>query len=338
MKILLIKTSSMGDVIHTLPAVTDATKAIPGISFDWVVEESFSEIPAWHPQVKKIIPVAWRRWRKSLLSRRVQQEIYTFWQALRAEQYDLVLDAQGLLKSAMFTRIARGKRGGLDWGSAREPLASLWYQKRCTVNFYQHAIVRMRSIFSQLLHYPLPETVPAYGIARQQFLDAIVEQDYLVFLHGTSWDNKLWPEFYWQALAKKAAQIGLGVKLLWGNATEQARANRLAKQAENITVLPRQDLKGSAKVLANARAIVALDTGFAHLAAALDVPTVSLYGPTNPEYSGALGHNQICLAADFPCAPCLKRECSYPGQASTQPACFSTLPPEKVWETLAAML
>lgn len=338
MKVLLIKTSSMGDVIHTLPAVTDAAKAMPDLSVDWVVEESFAEIPAWHPQVNRVIPVAWRRWRKQLLSRKTQQEIKAFWQALRAEKYDFVLDAQGLVKSALLTRMAKGKRGGLDWGSARESLAALFYQKTCTVNFYQHAIVRMRSIFSALLDYPLPHTVPAYGIARQQFLDPAEQQHYLVFLHGTTWDTKLWPESYWLALAQKAANEGLMVKLLWGNPSEQARANRLAAQAKNITVLPRQTLQGSAKLLANARAIVSLDTGLAHLTAALDVPSVSLYGPTNPDYSGTQGHHQICLAAHFPCAPCQKRQCTYPGRTVTTPACFSALPPEKVWEVLTTIL
>jgi len=338
MRVLLVKTSSLGDVIHTLPALTDAARIIPGISFDWVVEENFAEIPAWHPRVKTVIPLSWRRWRKKLFSQPTIQQGRAFLQALRAEKYDMVLDAQGLVKSAMLTFFAKGQRCGLDWGSARESLASLAYQKKCTVNFYQHAIIRMRSIFSHIFNYELPQTVPEYGLLRQQFMDPAVENNYLVFLHGTTWDTKLWPEEYWLSLACLAAQAGLKVKLLWGNALEQERAQRLAAQAENITVLPRQDLKGSAKVLANARGVVAVDTGLAHLAAALDVPTVSLYGPTNPDYTGALGRSQICLPANFPCSPCLKRECTYQGKTATQPACFSALPPHRVWEALQPLL
>ncbi len=338
MKILLVKTSSLGDVIHTLPALTDAAKVVPGLSFDWVVEQPFAEIPRWHPRVKKIIPMAWRQWRKNFFSKKSYQQGLAFWRDIREENYDLVLDAQGLVKSALLTWVAKGRRAGLDWGSAREPLASLAYQSKCTVNFYQHAIVRMRSIFSQLLNYDLPQTVPDYGLSREQFLDDTREKKYLVFLHGTTWDTKLWPENYWLELAQLAAKEGLQVKLLWGSTLEEARAKRLAQQADNIIVLPRQDLRGSAKVLANAHAVVAVDTGLAHLAAALDVPTVSLYGPTNPEYTGALGRSQLCLPASFPCSPCLKRDCTYPGTSPVQPACFSALPPIKVWAAVRRLL
>src|SRR3990167_497612 len=115
MRVLLIKTSSMGDVIHTLPAITDAYKAIPGIQFDWVVEEGFAEIPGWHPAVSEVIPVALRRWRKNWRS----AETRAAWRALRARlnerQYDLVLDAQGLVKSAFVAFFAKGARAGLDW-------------------------------------------------------------------------------------------------------------------------------------------------------------------------------------------------------------------------------
>lgn len=337
MRVLIVKTSSMGDVIHTLPALTDAVKAIPHIRFDWVVEEAFAEIPAWHPAVDQVIPIAWRRWRKNLKAPQTQEAFKAFVKRLREREYDLVLDAQGLVKSALLTRAARGRSAGLDWGSAREPLASLLYQKKCSVNFYQHAIVRMRAIFANLLNYELPQTVPDYGVPRSLFLENSGE-DYLVFLHGTTWETKLWPESYWIALAKLAERQGLAVKVLWGNAEEEARAKRLAQAAPNLTVLPRQDLKGSAKVLANARAVVAVDTGFAHLAAALDVPGVSVYGPTNPDYSGALGRNQICLAANFPCAPCLKRDCTYQGRAQTSPACFTEVNAEKVWKALGTLI
>ena len=337
LKILLVKTSSLGDVIHTLPALTDAGRAMPGITFDWVVEESFAEIPLLHPNVRKVIPVAWRRWRKNMWTRQFWREMTEFWRSLCAEKYDLVIDAQGLVKSACVTRMARGVRAGLDWDSAREPLASLGYQKKCHVNFYQHAIVRMRSIFSALLEYPMPQGAPEYGVSREAFLENHAE-DYIVFLHGTTWETKLWPESYWVELAKLAAQREFKIKLLWGNALERQRAERLAAQVDNIKVLPKQDLLGSAKVIANARGVVALDTGLTHLAAALEVPTVSLYGPTNPIYTGAEGKSQVRMAAQFPCAPCFKRECTYLGKASVSPACFSSLSAQKVWNSLLESL
>ena len=131
MRVLLIKTSSLGDVIHTLPALTDAARAIPGIRFDWVVEEGFAEIPAWHPAVDAVIPVAIRRWRKKPLQAVRSGEWSNFKRRLRETQYDLVIDAQGLLKSAWLTRYARAEVVGLDKSSAREPLAARFYQRGC---------------------------------------------------------------------------------------------------------------------------------------------------------------------------------------------------------------
>jgi heptosyltransferase-1 len=210
MKVLLIKTSSMGDLIHTLPALTDAGHALPGIRFDWVVEDAFADIPAWHPLVDKVIPVALRRWRKGVFSRATRTAWGELSKELRANEYDLVLDAQGLVKSAFITLFTWGMSAGLDWGSAREPLASLVYQRKCTVNFYQHAVVRMRSLFSQALDYPLPETAPDFGLDRRQFnhVSAAMKEDgkYIVFLHGTTWTSKQWPEAYWIKLSEMAAR------------------------------------------------------------------------------------------------------------------------------------
>src|SRR3990167_5718285 len=331
MRILLIKTSSMGDVIHTLPALTDAEQAIPGITFDWVVEENFLEIPRWHPRVDKIIPVAWRRWRKQLFAAETRQQWHGFRSDIREKSYDLIIDAQGLVKSAMFALVAKGKRAGLDWHSARESLASLLYQKKCTVNFYQHAVVRMRSLFAELLDYLVPDTMADYGVDRNQFMERGTESNYLVFLHGTTWATKLWPENYWVELAQLAAAQGLQVKMTAGNAEEVARANRIAAACANVTVLPKLSIVKVAQLLADAKAAVSVDTGFGHLAAALSLPMVSLYGPTNPEFTGAMGKNQTHLAASFSCAPCLQRQCSYRGAAQATPACFTTIPPAQVW-------
>jgi heptosyltransferase I len=337
MRVLVVKTSSMGDVIHTLPALTDAAKVFPDIKFDWVVEESFAQIPSWHSHVEKVIPIAWRRWRKNLFAKNTWREIKTFWKNLRAEHYDLIIDAQGLVKSAVIARLAKGKKAGLDWGSAREPVASFGYQQKCKVNFYQHAIARMRSIFSLLLGYSLPQNVPEYGIPREQFYGDTAQEDYLVFLHGTTWTTKLWPEEFWVQLGQLAEKAGFIIKLLWGNPAERERANRIASQVKNAVVLDRLDLLGSARVLANARAIVAVDTGFAHLSAALDVPGVSLFGPTNPAYSGVLGQHQINLTANLPCVPCLKRTCTYLGRTSPEAECFKTLTPDNVWKSLVTI-
>lgn len=159
MRVLLVKTSSLGDVIHTLPALTDAARAIPGIQFDWVVEEGFAEIPAWHPAVARVIPVAIRRWRKNLWQTLRNGEWRRFKQRLKEVDYDLVIDAQGLLKSAWLTRyVGKTPVAGLDGDSAREPLASRFYRRAYPVAWGQHAVERTRQLFAQALDYPLPES------------------------------------------------------------------------------------------------------------------------------------------------------------------------------------
>ncbi len=195
MRVLLVKTSSLGDVIHTLPALTDAARAIPGIQFDWVVEEGFAEIPAWHPAVARVIPVAIRRWRKNLWQTLRNGEWRRFKQRLKEVDYDLVIDAQGLLKSAWLTRyVGKTPVAGLDRDSAREPLASRFYRRAYPVAWGQHAVERTRQLFAQALDYPLPESVGDYGLDREQLADADPGAPYLVFLHGTTWDTKHWPE------------------------------------------------------------------------------------------------------------------------------------------------
>ncbi len=339
MRVLLIKTSSMGDIIHTLPALTDASRALPDIHFDWMVEESFAEIPAWHPRVSAVIPVSLRHWRKKLCSRATWRSLAALRQRLHNEHYDLILDAQGLMKSAVLTFFASGTRVGLDIRSAREGIASFAYQRKCQVDFYQHAIIRMRTLFSQALQYTLPDSAPDFSLHAEQLRTADDnQQKYLVFLHGTTWTTKEWPEEYWVALAQLAAAAGYRIKMSGGSPHELERVKRIAKLSDAVDVLPRLTIGTMARLLANATAAVAVDTGFGHLAAALNVPTVSLYGPTNPVYTGALGNHSLHLAAPFPCAPCLQRTCTYRKASAAKPACYTTLAPNHVWQTVQSLL
>jgi heptosyltransferase-1 len=257
---------------------------------------------------------------------------------LQEQPYDYILDAQGLVKSAFLTFFAQGKRVGLDWKSARESLASLAYQEKCTVNFYQHAIVRMRSLFSLALGYTLPDGQPDFNLAHPSLSRQNQYEKYIVFLHGTTWATKQWPESYWAELAKLAGQSGYRVKISGNNKEEMERVARISEQNPFVDVLPRLAITEMATLLANAQAAVAVDTGFGHLAAALDVPTVSIYGPTNPAYTGALGKSSIHLAANFPCSPCLSRYCQYRGAAAVKPACYTMIQPARVWEALTLTL
>ena len=330
MRVLVVKTSSMGDVIHTLPALEDARKAIPKIQFDWVVEEAFAEIPAWHPAVARVIPIAVRRWRKSLFQAITSYEWKEFRTQLARHHYDYIIDAQGLMKSAWITYCAKGPSYGLDRKSIREPLAALFYQHRIHVPKEMHAVERVRQLFATALNYPLPQETGDYGIERSQFLVTQVRpKPYVVFLHGTTRHEKHWPENYWQALAKEITTAGFEVLLPWGSALERERAERIAGNVKDVVVLPSLKLSALAGVIANAHAVVAVDTGLGHLAAALDVPSISLYGPTSPSLVGAYGKQQIHLSAkDYPVE----------GLEVADPKIFTPLTPQVVLENLQPML
>lgn len=295
MRVLVIKTSSMGDVLHTLPALTDAMMIIPGIQFDWVVEEGFAQIPSWHPAVSRVIPVAIRRWRKSWFSSKTRQERAIFKQQLREFRYDAVIDAQGLIKSAaLVTRLARGKKHGLDCKSAREPLASWFYNYRHHVSRQQHAVERVRALFAASLRYKHPTERGDYAIASHFVVQHPADATpYLVFLHATTRDEKHWPEAHWRELIALLAGRGLNIKLPWGAEHEHQRASRLAEGFSHVEVLPRLTLQQVAEVLAGASAVVSVDTGLSHLTAALDRPNLTLYGPTDPGLIGGYGLNQI---------------------------------------------
>lgn len=301
MRVLLVKTSSMGDVLHSLPALTDAMHAIPGIKFDWVVEEGFAQIPSWHPAVDKVFPVAIRRWRKSWFSSKTRAERKAFYQALKAREYDCIIDAQGLVKSAaLVTRKAQGKKHGMDWNSAREPLASLFYNVRHSVARQQHAVERVRELFAKSLGYTQSDRQGDYAIA-PHFLNSLNAGNgqYAVFLHATTRDDKHWPETHWRELIGLLEGSGVRIKLPWGAPHEEARATRLAEGFDFVDVLPKMTLEEVAKVLAGAKYVVSVDTGLSHLTAALDRPNITLYGPTDPGLIGGYGKNQeVCNAPD----------------------------------------
>ncbi len=326
MRVLIVKTSSMGDVIHTLPALTDAKRALPHITFDWVVEEGFAEVPAWHPAVDRVIPVAIRRWRKQLLRSWGSNEWKQFRTGLRKHHYDLVIDAQGLLKSAWVSKLVKAPVAGFDKMSVRESVASWVYQYKYGVSKDMHAVERTRQLFALALGYPQPECRGDYGIDPHRFYGSGQEVANVVFLHGTTRDDKHYPEIYWRQLAERLTATGYRVRLPWGSERERARAERIAEGMAGVEVLPKLNIQGVAGVLAQASAVVAVDTGLGHLSAALNIPTVSLYGPTSPKLIGAYGENQIHLCVD---------DLSTPAQVDgIEPAIFAPLTPLYVYQAL----
>ena len=286
----------MGDVLHTLPALTDAQNALPDITFDWVVEENFAEIPRWHGAVKRVIPIALRRWRKQPFSTNTQQAWKRYRTLLQENQYDAVIDAQGLVKSAFFaTRLAQGTKYGYNRQCAREPLASFFYDHRFYVAYQQHAVERIRQLFSLSLGYELPQTPGDYGIARH-FTNHAIEKPYIVFIHATTRADKHWLDDEWKKTAEKlTALFDVEIRFPWGNEQEHQRAQRITNGLDKTTVLPKLTLTELADQIANAKAVISVDTGLAHLTAALDKPNITLYGATDPKLIGTYGKNQIYI-------------------------------------------
>jgi heptosyltransferase-1 len=288
-RLLIIKTSSLGDVIHNLPAVSDIVTRAPGAEIDWVVEEGFAEIPRLHPAVHRVIPVALRRWRRRMLSPATWRDIARFRRELKAETYDKVIDTQGLVKSAWLARMARGPSYGQDRASAREPLAASFYDQCFYVPRGRHAVERNRHLAAQALEYPLPQTLPDYGIrAPQAAFSFAVPEKFMIGLHATSRDSKRWPVEHWVALGQELEGHGIALLLPWGSAGEEQHAREIAQSLKNATVLPRLGLRELAALMDRAQAVVGVDTGLVHLAVALGRPTVAIYTDSSPALTGVL--------------------------------------------------
>lgn len=285
MRILLIKTSSLGDVVHNLPVVTDLRADFPDAAIDWVVEEAYTDIVGLHPGLRRAIPVALRRWRKSPLDRKTWRELRAFGASLRAENYDLVIDTQGLLKSALLARMAHGRRRGYAASSAREPLAARFYDAVFEVPKNLHAVERNRQLAALAGGYAVA-AAPSYGIAVPPA--PTLDGPYAVLLTATSRDDKLWPDASWIALGHALHGRGLASLLPSGSGAERERAKRLAQAIPFASALPPMGLRELAGQLAAARIVVGVDTGLVHLAAALGRPTLALFSASDPALTGVL--------------------------------------------------
>ena len=278
-KILIVRTSSLGDLVHMLPAISDIARHVPGAQIDWLVEENFSEIPTWHPAVHEAIKVAHRRWRKHWWAPDTRVERKALRQTLRSRRYDVVLDMQGLMKSVWLVRQTHGVRHGLDRHSAREPLASFFYDVKHSVNFWQPAVIRQRELAAATFGYTF-EGAPDFGL--QAFTQEQQADPYAVIMPSASRDDKLWSKANWRQVFERLGDHGLGLKLLAGNPSENERAKSLVAGIDNAVVLPRLTLTEVAHTLARARIMIGLDSGLTHLSAGLGRPTIGIYKASTP--------------------------------------------------------
>jgi heptosyltransferase-1 len=291
--ICFIKTSSLGDVIHHMPALVDARRHSPDAQITWLVEENYAPLVRMHPGVDEVISVSVRRWRKTLLHGSTWREIGEFVRTLRRRQFDAVIDTQGLMRSALVARAVRGVRHGYAWDSARERPTSLLYDRRYHVERRIHAVDRNRALTAQALGYTY-KGPPDYGFE----VPALNAKPYAVLLHGSARLEKEWPEGNWRAVIAALEEAGLEVRLPWGTDAERQRSERLAAGSSMAHVPERQPLDGVAQLIAGASIVVGVDTGLTHLAAALNVPLVAIFTATDPHLTGPVGSGRITVVGD----------------------------------------
>jgi len=271
--------------VHQCPAVSDTARSLPGVRIHWVVEEGFAGIARMHASVERVIPVAVRRWRAALWTRAAWREMARFREALAAERYDAVIDTQGLIKSAVMARFAAGTRHGMDRSSAREPLAARFYDRTHPVPRGLHAVERNRRLTAAALGFALQPIVD-YGLRAAPRMPQGLPPSYSVLLTMTSRADKLWPEARWVELGRA---LGRPLVLPWGSAEERVRAERIGRATGEAVIPGKMRLEELAPVLAHARNVVGLDSGLAHLAAALGVPTVAIFCGSDPDLTGLYG-------------------------------------------------
>lgn len=292
-KLLLIKTSSMGDLIHTFPALTDLSQNRPNeYEITWVVEESFADIAKMHPMTKKVIVFGSRRWKKNIFKAQTWREFSAFKRSLRQEKWDLIVDCQGLFKSAMITRLAAQKGTiptySFSKESIRDPYAARFYQHGFSVAKGLTAIERNRQLFSKIFNYT-PQPLANFGIQHWDEISHLTPQHpFAALIHGTSAENKEWPEERWIQIGGWLAKKGLISILFWGNAREHERALRIAEQVPDAIVMPRVSIHEAGLILSKAALIIAVDTGFAHLANTQDRPVIGLFLGSHADYAGVI--------------------------------------------------
>jgi heptosyltransferase-1 len=290
-RVLIVKTSSMGDVVHALPVVGDILGHYPGAKVDWLVEAPFAAIPQMHPGVSRVLPMSWRKWRDSLFSRATWQAMAELRRELRREPYDLVLDLQGLLKSAVWARQSGAPVVGYDSSSIREPAASWLYQAKAAVSRELHAVQRCRALAAAHMNYAAPVRAPEFGL-QVKGGGWLPRGAYAVIIPNASRKEKLWPERHWVSIGRRMSELGWTPLVCWGRPEEQTLAERIAAGCDG-DVPPFLKVGEMAALLAGAQQVVGLDTGFTHLAAALGRPTLGIYCDHEPGLAGITGPGRV---------------------------------------------
>jgi lipopolysaccharide heptosyltransferase I len=283
--VLVVRPSSLGDIVYALAVASDIRRAHPRAVVDWVSEPGFAPLVRLCPDVRNVVSFGLRRWRRAPFAGETWRDARAFRRDLRRTRYDAILDLQEQVKGALIARLARGTRHGFDYASIREPVAALFDDVHHRVPRDLHFLARCRRLAAAALGYTLDRT-PTWNLCVPSAAPGMPDRPYAVLLHGTSRDDKLWPEQHWHRVQQALARAGLAMVLPWGSASEEGRSERLARGFDGAIVPPWLSLPDAAALLANAALAIGVDTGFTHLAAALGTPTVAIFSVTDASRHG----------------------------------------------------
>jgi len=283
--VLVVRPSSLGDVVYALALVSDVARHRPGLAVDWIAEDAFVDLVRLDPRIRRVVPLALRRWRHALFAKATWRDMAAFRRALRHEQYDAILNLQEQVKGALVSWFAHGVRHGLDRANIREPIATLVDHVHHPVSRNLHIVERCRGVAAAALGYSL-DGPPRWRFEVPAATAALPAVPYALAFHATSRADKQWPEDRWRALVTHFSQAGFVTLLPWGNAAEEARSRRIAHGSEGALVPPRQSLPEVASLAQRAEIVVGVDTGLTHFAAALGTPTVAIFTATDPRLAG----------------------------------------------------
>tara|TARA_A100001015_G_C15009684_1_gene722389 strand:+ start:285 stop:1265 length:981 start_codon:yes stop_codon:yes gene_type:complete len=299
MRVLVVKSSSLGDLVDTLPALSDAMDKIPGFSVDWICEPAFGAIPFWHPSVQNVIPVQLRKWRGKplqLIKSNIFKKLKENLKICSPNGYDAVIDAQGLIKSSWFlARAANGPVHGYGWGFAKESLSSLSYDHCYQISKQMHSIDRNRNLFAMALGYEKPTSFPSPCFP---FMKLIKSKNRLTCIIHASKPEKCWPIDCWKELLSKKAFFFDECVITAGSLEENRIATDIAKNRKNIRILSGASLDTVATVIAESRLCIAVDTGLSHVADLIGCPLITLFGKTDPRKIGPIGSKSVIIQSE----------------------------------------
>jgi heptosyltransferase-1 len=302
-KILVVKLSSLGDVVHAMPAVQDMRRILPGVHIDWVVERTFAPLVSRCEGVNRIITCELRQWRKAPLAAQTRQQWNAFKTELQSERYDAIIDLQGLTKSAVVSWLARtteqGRRYGLanqTDGSSFEAPARWVADKAIALEPNVHAMQRSRLLCAKALAYDVPQTLHYGLVAGHQEAHPVPvsalhpshlhtttnnpfapRKPVVALVHGTSRADKQWPVASWIELGKRLNHSGFEVALAHGTAAEKAISEAIAAQLTDAWVWPTMALDALTDTMSHCAGVVGVDSGLSHIAVALGLPHVQIY-------------------------------------------------------------